>query len=215
MSTERIDEPRGELAECARAGRGRHPAVGRRIHVLGNSCAGKSTFAARLAELLEVPLVELDALNWLPGWVGLNATDPGRLDARIRDATRGDGWVLAGSYERFCRAAAWPRLHTIVWLDMALWRLLARVLARSWRRWRDQELLWGTNYESFWRQLAVWRGEDSLIWWIVTQHRRKRQRMLEVMGDPAWAHIRVVRLCTPAEVQAFLETLEQPRTENH
>ena len=45
--------------------------VGRRIHVTGNSCSGKSTLASQLASTLDVPLVELDALNWQPGWVGL------------------------------------------------------------------------------------------------------------------------------------------------
>ena len=50
--------------------------IGRRIHVMGNSCSGKSTLGAELASALGVPFVELNALNWRPGWVGLNATDP-------------------------------------------------------------------------------------------------------------------------------------------
>lgn len=191
------------------ASRARYPALGRRIHILGNSCSGKSTLAAELAELLGVPLVELDALNWLPNWVALNATDPTRLEARIRDATRGDGWVLAGSYETFCRSVAWPRLDTIVWLDMPLWRLLPRVLLRSWRRWRTRELLWGTNYERFWPQLAIWRKEDSLIWWIVTQQRPKRRRMLSHMADPECAHIRFIRLRSPAEVREYLRHVHE------
>ena len=45
--------------------------VGTRIHVIGNSASGKSTLAARLASALDAPLVELDAINWRPGWVGL------------------------------------------------------------------------------------------------------------------------------------------------
>jgi shikimate kinase len=37
--------------------------IGRRIHVIGNSCSGKSTLGARLAAILDLPFVELDALN--------------------------------------------------------------------------------------------------------------------------------------------------------
>ncbi len=37
--------------------------IGRRIHVLGNTSAGKSTLGTRLAQALDVPFVELDALN--------------------------------------------------------------------------------------------------------------------------------------------------------
>ena len=50
--------------------------IGRRIHVIGYSCSGKSTLGAALHLVLDVPLVELDALNWRRGWMGLNATDP-------------------------------------------------------------------------------------------------------------------------------------------
>ena len=78
-----------------------HSTIGTRIHVIGNSTSGKSTLAARLAEALDATFVELDAINWQPGWVGLNATDPDELERRIREATRGERWVVAGSYTKF------------------------------------------------------------------------------------------------------------------
>jgi adenylate kinase family enzyme len=136
--------------------------IGHRIHVMGNTSAGKSTLAMRLAHALHVPFVELDALNWEPGWIGLNATNPAELERRIQVATVGDGWVVAGSYINFSQRVFWPRLQTVVWLDLPL--LVGRVLRRSWRRWRTKELFWGTNYERFWPQLMVWRKQDSLIW---------------------------------------------------
>lgn len=182
--------------------------VGQRIHVIGNSCAGKSTLGKRLARALRAPFVELDALNWEPGWIGLNATDPAELERRIRDATAGEGWVVAGSYTAFSQRVFWPRLETVIWLDLPMPVLLARVLRRSWRRWRSRELLWGTNYEEFWPQLMVWRGEDSLVWWIVTQHARKRRQMLGYMADPGWSHIRFIRLTSPGEVEAFASAIE-------
>lgn len=186
---------------------GRSP-IGDRIHVMGNSCAGKSTLGGSLARTLGVPFVELDALNWEPGWVALNSTNPEELERRMREATAGEAWVAAGSYTRFSQRVFWPRLETIIWLDLPLWLLLGRVLKRSWRRWRSRELLWGTNYERFWPQLMVWRREESLVWWIATQHRRKRRNMLRYMTDPRWAHIRFVRLTSLAEVEAFTDQVE-------
>lgn len=185
------------------------PSIGRRIHVIGNSGSGKSTVGARLAEVLRVPFVELDALNWLPDWQGLNATDPAELDRRIADATCGDAWVVAGSYFEFSQRIFWPRLETVVWLDLPRSLLLRRVLARSWRRWRTKELLWGTNRENFWHQLMVWRGEDSLVWWVVTQHARKRAEMIAARADPRWSHIHFVRLSSDAQVQALLARVEE------
>ena len=177
-------------------------AVGGRIQVVGNSGSGKSTLGKRLAEALEVDFVELDALNWLPGWVGLNQTDPDRFERRIREATRAERWVVAGSYERFSRRILWPRLDSVVWLDLPLPLLVWRFLRRSWRRSRSGELVWGTNREWFWRHLLIWR-DDSLLGWIITQHRRKRRNMAARVSDPRWAHIRFVRLRSPREVEAF------------
>ena len=182
-------------------------ALGQRIHVIGNSGCGKSTLGAELAELLGVAFVELDALNWEPNWVGLNATDPERFLERIRAATAADGWVVAGSYSGFSERGFWPRLDTVVWIDLPIPVLLWRVLRRSWRRWRSRELLWGTNYERFFPQFKVWEKDRSLVWWIVTQQARKRRNMLSRVGDPRWRHIRFVRLGSRGEVAAFRQRL--------
>jgi len=155
-----------------------------------------------------VPFVELDALNWEPSWVGLNDTDPEELERRFRAATAGDGWVVAGSYTRFSQRTFWPRLQTVVLLDLPLLQLVWRMLTRSWRRWRSREVLWGTNRERFWPQLMFWRKEDSLLWWIVTQHTRKRDRWVEYMADPRWSGIRFVRLTSSREIEAFVESVE-------
>lgn len=186
-----------------------HSPIGQRIHVIGNSCSGKSTLGTQLSQLLDVPFVELDAINWQPDWVGLNATDPDELVRRIGEATAGDGWVVAGSYTKFCQQAFWDRLETLVWLDLPLHQLVRRMTARSWRRWRTNELLWGTNHEQFWPQFAVWRKEESLLWWIVTQYERKRRQVRSYYTDPQWQHIKIVRLQSTDEIADFTQQIEK------
>lgn len=181
-----------------------HTSLGTRILVWGNSCAGKSSLAERLARRLDIAWVDLDALNWLPNWVGLNATDPALLEAKMAAATSTDAWVVSGSYTRQAQRTFWPRLHTIIWLDLPMVLLLRRVLVRSWRRWRTKELLWGTNYENFWDQLKIWKREDSLVWWIIANHHRRRRETLEYMADPRWAHINFVRITSVAELEALV-----------
>ena len=182
--------------------------TGRRVHVIGNSNSGKSTLAERLAGVLDADFVELDALNWLPGWVGLNETDPEELERRFQHATRGEAWVVAGSYSAYSQRVFWPRLQTVIWLDLPLRVLLARFFRRSWRRWRRQELLWGTNVERFWVHFALWRGSESLLYWILFNHRRKRRDMHGWMEDPRWSHIRFVRLTSASEVESFARAVE-------
>ena len=182
--------------------------IGRRIHVIGNSASGKSSLAKRLAAALQADFVDLDALNWLPDWYGLNENDPDELLRRFEHATRGSAWIVAGSYRQFAQRTFWSRLDAVVWLDLPMRLLLWRVLRRSWQRWRTRELLWGTNVERFWPQLALWRKSDSLVYWIISAHRRKRETMLADMVDPRWAHIRFVRLTSVREVDDFASAVE-------
>jgi adenylate kinase family enzyme len=173
--------------------------------VVGSTCSGKSTLAQRLAALHGVPFVELDALYWKPGWVGSSDDE---FFARIAEATGGDAWVIAGSYTR-SRHLTWPRVQAVVWLDLPLALIVWRVLRRSWRRWLRSEVLWGTNAERFWPQLAIWRKEDSLVWWAFHTHRPNRSRLLADMTDPTWAHIRFIRLCSRSEIQEFVRSIER------
>ncbi|MDE0527714.1 MAG: hypothetical protein OXH85_03355 [Truepera sp.] len=197
-----------EVSDCTRQIEVGMP-IGKRIHITGNSASGKSTLARRLADALEAPHVELDALNWLPDWVGLNETDPDEFERRIRGATRGERWVVSGSYGRFSLRIIWPRLDTVVWLDLPMSVLAWRALRRSWKRWRTGELLWGTNQEPFWPQLMIWRKHDSLLGWLITQHSRKRRDMVKRMADPRWAHIRFVRLKSSGDVEEFVASVER------
>lgn len=176
---------------------------GQRILVWGNSCSGKSTLASQIAGKLGCPMVELDALNWLPDWVGLNQTDPARLEARMAQATRGHQWVVAGSYTAQAKIAIWPRLDMVIWLDLPRPLLLYRCLRRCWQRSRRKTLLWGTNQESFMQHLKVWQGEDSLLWWVFTQHNRKRRQTLGYIADGTWRDIAVVRITSLAQLRAF------------
>ena len=64
--------------------------------MIGSSCSGKTTLAARLAEALGVPHIELDALHHGPNWQEATAEE---LHARVEEALAGlDGWVTDGNY---------------------------------------------------------------------------------------------------------------------
>jgi len=65
-----------------------------RIVVVGTSGAGKTTLARRIAALLELPHIELDAVNWQPGWRDLTRRDPEEFVRRVNDAIKAEAWVL-------------------------------------------------------------------------------------------------------------------------
>jgi hypothetical protein len=179
-----------------------------RILVLGDSCSGKTTLAARLGERLGVPSVDLDGLFWhRPGW---QEPDAEVFRAMVRDWIDGkERWVIAGNYHGRVRDITWAVADTAVWLDFPLRVTVPRMLRRSWARSRSGELLWGTQRELFWPQLKLW-SEDSLLGYALRNHRRLRGVFRDAASDPAWTHIRWVRLRNQRDVDRWLATVSAP-----
>src|SRR5215212_9956862 len=106
-----------------------------RIVVRGVSGAGKSTFAAELADRLGLAYVELDALHHGPNW---SAPTSDEFQARVceaMDAAPG-GWVIDGNYDTKLGETVAGAADTIVWLDLPLRVKLPRVWRRSLHRIR-------------------------------------------------------------------------------
>ena len=69
-----------------------------RIVVVGTSGAGKTTLARRIAASLELPHIELDAINWQSGWRDLTQHDPEEFVRRVDEAIEAEAWVVDGNY---------------------------------------------------------------------------------------------------------------------
>ncbi|WP_251977337.1 adenylate kinase [Salinicola avicenniae] len=174
-----------------------------RINVIGTSASGKTTLAYRLAEVLDLPVIEMDRLQWRPNWqMAPDETFLAELSAAL-DAT--PGWVLDGNYHR-TREIKWRNVDMIVWVDTSFWRTLRQAVSRAIRRIRAQEELWpGTgNRESLRRTFF---SRDSVLLWMLKTWRSHRRRYETVMQAPRYAHIRFVRLRNRREVESFIELM--------
>jgi len=171
-----------------------------RISVVGSSGAGKTTLARALAERLALPYVELDALNWGPD---LQEAAPEVFRQRVWAATAGDRWVCDGNYA-IVRDIVLARADTLVWLDLAFGVVLGRTIRRSVSRAISREPIWNGNVES-WRSLL---GPKSLIWWTIRTHHGRRRRWEAWLRRPEAAHLVVVRLRSPGEIDRWLAGLD-------
>ncbi len=173
-----------------------------RINVIGTSGSGKSTLARSLAQRLSFPYVEMDTLFWEKNWQ--QKLDP-QFFQELERAIAGRQWILDGNYSRTI-PLKWQDVDLIIWLDYSFLHTLTRAVRRAIHRAYTQVELWeGTgNRESFRRSFLQ---KESIIWWTVTTHKKVRQRNLEILRADKFAHLRFLRLTSPADAGLFLENI--------
>ena len=174
--------------------------MGRRISVVGNSGSGKSRFAAALADRLGLRLIELDGIFHQPGWSHLSI---GGFRHRVRQEMGAGDWVVDGNYRHVVPSVVWPAADTVVWLDYSRPVVMSRMVRRTVVRARTGESICNGNVETI---SNLWR-RDGVMRWSIKQHARYNHRYGTAQRDPAWSHLRFVRLTSPAQAEALLRSL--------
>lgn len=174
----------------------------RRVSVVGSSGVGKTTFADRLAAVLDVPHVELDSIHHLPDWEPMPRDE---FRARVGEVmAANDGWVVDGNYSGKVQDVVWEAADTVVFLDLPRRVYFPSLITRTVRRMARKEELWNGNRER-WRTLLDRRPEENLLVWSWTRFHRTRERYLAAMRDPAWAHLTFVHLASRREIEDYLK----------
>ena len=82
----------------------------KRVMIVGQPGAGKSTLARQLGARTGLPVVHIDHIHWTPGWVEREREE--KL-AMMRAAEREESWIIEGGL-----SATWdtrlPRADTVI-----------------------------------------------------------------------------------------------------
>jgi len=100
----------------------------RRIMIIGQPGAGKSTLAREIGVIAHLPVFHIDHIHYRSGWIERAGAEK---DALCADVHAKEEWVFEGG-----RSSTWPerlaRADTLIWLDVGLplrlWRVLSRTL---------------------------------------------------------------------------------------
>lgn len=100
--------------------------LGQRIMIIGCGGAGKSTLARRIGDMLELPVIHLDAEQWRAGWV---ETPKDEWNNKVTEMAAGERWILDGNYSGTIPIRL-AKADTVLLLDYSWWVCLWRVLKR-------------------------------------------------------------------------------------
>ena len=174
--------------------------------MIGSSGSGKTTISVRLAAALDLPCIELDAINWQADWRDLDTYDRPEFIRRVEAAVAGDSWVCDGNYSTVANLV-WRRATHLVWLDYNPSVFMPRVIGRSLMRAFDRRELWNGNRER-WQD---WLNHEHPILWAWRTWRDQRERYEALLDADVWAHLKVIRLRHPDETTTTVEALRGGR----
>jgi adenylate kinase family enzyme len=168
-----------------------------RIVILGCAGSGKSTLARRLGRKLDLRVVHLDALYWLPGWTERPKDD---FVSVVEQALSGDAWICEGGYS-VTHPVSFPRAQLIVWLHRSRWLCMWRAI------WRVVQYQGRANVRPDMGPDCPERVDLAFLAHIWTWEKRIRPRREAALAQYAAATPLIV-LDSDAAVEAFLAGLD-------
>ncbi|KAF7334631.1 hypothetical protein MVEN_02293500 [Mycena venus] len=144
-----------------------------RVHVVGNCGSGKTRVSMRLAELLGVPYICLDALFWKPGWEK-ETNEQFRKNVEKALEAAPNGWVVDGNYGRRIGTIVEDSATDVIWLDPPLVLYFPRIVIRTFQRLLGLAPPCSPGCPEEFQQ--VFFSSESMILWCLTHHKPVRAR---------------------------------------
>lgn len=172
-----------------------------RIIILGSSGSGKSTLSSNLSRILSIPHIELDALNFNPGFV----PSPELLPRVLEAATCNPSWIIDGNYRKV-QVEIEPLVTHVIFLDLPFYLTLYRLVKRTFWRWWSGHLLWGKCRETV-SSVFAWNN-DGLFYYMIKYFWKKRAELTEKTRRMAKEGKTVWTFQKFSQVEQFMERIE-------
>lgn len=132
-----------------------------KIAILGLSGSGKSTLAKQLGSFYHAPVLHLDAVHFLPGWVERVPGEEEQLVTSFLDTH--SSWVMDGNYTKTCYARRLEEADQIIVLAFNRFLCLWRVI-RRW--WANRGVVRDSSAPGCMEKI-----DAEFVWWVLYQGR--------------------------------------------
>ena len=164
-----------------------------RVIIIGCGGAGKSTLARQLGEKTGLPVVHLDSIFWLPGWVEM---DKDEFDCRVQEEMAKERWIMDGNYNRTMPERI-ARCDTIIYLDFSRFACLMGVAKRILTTYGTVRPDMGEGCPE--------RVDLEFLKWVWNYNKNKRERNYRLLNEAV--HAETIVLKNRRAVKKFLNTL--------
>lgn len=145
-----------------------------KIAVIGYSGSGKSTLARKLGEHNGLPVLHLDSVFWLPGWVERNQDEMRDMVGEFLDTH--DSWVVDGTYSKFHFERRLEEADRIILMQFSalncLWRVWKRYLSDKGHTRPDMGEGCPEKVDGEFVRWILWRGRNK-------KHRTRKRNIRE------------------------------------
>ncbi|MFT8320981.1 MAG: topology modulation protein [Bacillus sp. (in: firmicutes)] len=171
----------------------------KRIMVIGVSAGvGKSTFARRLGELLQLKVYHLDAYFWKPNWVEASLEEFVSAQQIILQKKK---WIVEGSYNNTFELRV-KSADTIIYLELPLRVCLYRVIKRWLTNLGKTRMDMGKGC----KEKLDWRFLKFIITTYFSRKKKMKARLKAIQEKDLQKQI--ILLQTKKDIEAYLVKLE-------
>lgn len=156
--------------------------------------AGKSTFARKLSDILQINVYHLDTMYWEPGWVEAAFED---FKSRQQEVINQQKWIIEGNYRNTFEMRV-ENADTIIYIEKPLTVCLYRVIKR-----------WLTNIGKDRPDRAIGCNEKIdmvFIKFICSTYFQRKKKMRQQLQNLKSSK-EVFILTTNTEIDSFLQRL--------